>query len=56
MRELISALIREDSPDEAWTTAAATPGQVPEQQWLELIGLRRIRHWSARLISSPHRT
>jgi uncharacterized Zn finger protein len=44
VRELISVLIREDLLDEAWTTAVAAPGQVPEQQWLELIGLREPGH------------
>ena len=44
VRELISVLIREDLPDEAWTTAVAAPGQVPEQQWLELTGLREPGH------------
>jgi len=44
VRELIGVLIREDLLDEAWTTAVAAPGQVPEQQWLELIGLREPGH------------
>jgi hypothetical protein len=44
VRELISVLIRGELPDEAWTTAVAAPGQVPEQQWLELIGLREPGH------------
>jgi uncharacterized Zn finger protein len=37
-------LIREDSLDEAWATAVAAPGQVPQEQWLELIGLREPDH------------
>ena len=44
LRELISVLIREDLLDEAWTTAVASPGQVPEAQWHELIGLREKDH------------
>ena len=44
VRELISVLIGEELPDEAWTTAVAAPGQVPEEQWLELIGLREPGH------------
>jgi hypothetical protein len=40
VREPVSVLIGEELPDEAWTTAVAAPGQVPEEQWLELIGLR----------------
>ena len=32
VRELISVLIREDSLDEAWATAVAAPGQVPQEQ------------------------
>jgi len=44
VRELISVLIREDSLDEAWATAVAAPGQVPQEQWLELIGLREPDH------------
>jgi hypothetical protein len=44
VRVLISVLICEDSPDEAWDTAVAAPGQVPEQQWWELIGLRELDH------------
>jgi hypothetical protein len=44
VRELISVLIREDSLDEAWATAVAAPGQVPQEQWLELIGLQEPDH------------
>ena len=44
LRALISVLIREDLLDEAWTTAVASPGQVPEAQWHELIGLREKDH------------
>ena len=44
VRELISVLIREDSLDEAWATAVAAPGQVPQEQWLELIGLQEPGH------------
>jgi uncharacterized Zn finger protein len=44
VRELISVLIRENLLAEAWTTAVAAPGQVPEQQWHELIGLREPGH------------
>jgi len=40
VRELVSVLMGEELPDEAWATAVAAPGQVPEEQWLELIGLR----------------
>jgi uncharacterized Zn finger protein len=40
LRELISVLVREDLLGEAWTTAVASPGQVPEAQWHDLIGLR----------------
>jgi uncharacterized Zn finger protein len=44
VRELISVLISEGLPGEAWATAIAAPGQVPEEQWLELIGLRETGH------------
>jgi hypothetical protein len=44
VRELIGVLIGEELPDEAWTTAVAAPGQVPEEQWLELIGLQEPGH------------
>ena len=44
MRELVTVLIGEELPDEAWTTAVAAPGQVPDEQWLELIGLREPGH------------
>ena len=44
VRELISVLICEDSLDEAWATAVAAPGQVPQEQWLELIGLQEPGH------------
>lgn len=42
--ELISVLIHEDLPDEAWDTAVAAPAQISEQQWLELIGRREPGH------------
>jgi hypothetical protein len=32
------------SLDGAWATAVAAPGQVPQEQWLELIGLREPGH------------
>jgi hypothetical protein len=44
LRELISVLVREDLHDEAWATAVASPGQVPEAQWHDLIGLREKDH------------
>jgi hypothetical protein len=44
VRELIGVLISESLPGEAWTTAVAAPGQVPEEQWLELTGLREPGH------------
>jgi uncharacterized Zn finger protein len=44
VRELISVLISDGSLDEAWATAVAAPGQVPQEQWLELIGLREPGH------------
>jgi uncharacterized Zn finger protein len=44
VRELIGVLISEGLPGEAWATAVAAPGQVPEEQWLELIGLREPGH------------
>ncbi len=40
MRELVGVLISEDLLSAAWAAAVAVPGQVPEGQWLELIGLR----------------
>jgi hypothetical protein len=39
-----SSGISEDSLDEAWATAVAAPGQVPQEQWLELIGVREPGH------------
>jgi uncharacterized Zn finger protein len=44
LRELIRVLVHEDLLDEAWATAVASPGQVPEAQWHELIGLREKDH------------
>jgi hypothetical protein len=40
VRELISVLVGEDLLDEAWAAAMASPGQVPESQWFELIEVR----------------
>jgi hypothetical protein len=37
--QLISVLISEELLDEAWAAALASPGQVPESQWFELIEL-----------------
>ena len=44
VRELVTVLLGEELPDEAWTTAVAAPGQVPDEQWLEVIGLREPGH------------
>ncbi len=44
LRELISVLVCENLLDEAWTTAVASPGQVTEARWHELIGLREKDH------------
>jgi hypothetical protein len=44
VRELISVLVREDLLDEAWATAMANPGQVPESQWFQLIEVREKDH------------
>lgn len=44
LRELITVLVRDDLLDEAWTTAVASPGQVSEAQWHDLIGLREKDH------------
>lgn len=44
VRELIGVLVCEGLPDEAWATAVAAPGQVPDEQWLELIALREPGH------------
>ena len=44
LRELIGVLVGEDLLDEAWATAVASPGQVPEAQWHDLIGLREKDH------------
>ena len=42
--ELISVLLHEGLPDEAWSTAADQPAQVSESKWLELITLRESAH------------
>jgi hypothetical protein len=42
--ELISVLVREDLLDEAWAVAMASPGQVPESQWFQLIEVREKDH------------
>lgn len=44
VRELISVLVSEDLPDEAWAAAMANPGQVPESQWFQLIEVREKDH------------
>jgi len=44
VRELIGVLISEGRPGEAWAAASAAPGQVPDEQWRELIALREPGH------------
>jgi hypothetical protein len=44
VRELISVLVTENLLDEAWATAMANPGQVPESQWFQLIEIREMTH------------
>jgi tetratricopeptide (TPR) repeat protein len=44
VRELISVLVTENLLDEAWATAMANPGQVPESLWFQLIEVREMTH------------
>jgi len=44
VRELISVLVAENLLDEAWATAMANTGQVPESQWFQLIEVREQDH------------